>query len=417
MEIDRIGVVGSGTMGSGIAQTAAQNGLEVVLYDISDEIIQKGVETIHGYWDRMVEKERMSPSQREEAAGRLHPATSLEAMGEVDVVVEAAPEDLGLKKRLFRDLDLLTPGRALLATNTSSLSVTVLSAATGRPGQVAGMHFFNPAPLMPLVEVIRGEETLPATTEALRGLAERMGKTPVTAKDVPGFIVNRVARNYYGEALKILGENGATTGDIDAVLEKAGFRMGPFLLMDLIGIDVNFAVTQSVYEANFGEPRFRPHPIQQRMVQQERLGRKAGKGFYRYEYGEAVDRPEPQKVMEELADLADGGVEAAARFLRGHAGAPEAADRVLPRVLGMVMNEAVFTLGYGIADREDIDTAMRLGTNWPEGPLAWAEQVGLEPLLLLMDGLYEAFRQERYRAAPLLRRLVREGEERFPDRV
>src|SRR3972149_7893936 len=283
----RLGVVGAGTMGSGIALTALSAGLSVALCDSSPEALGRA----DAYLRKHLEK-----AGKTKAIDELRLTPLLQDLAGCDVIIEAAPEDLILKQSLFAELDRLGPPPALLSTNTSTLSVTAIASAVGTPGRVAGLHFFNPAPLMPLVEVARGAHSSEATGEALVRLMERLGKTSVVTADTPGFIVNRVARPFYGEALRILGEGTASHDQIDRIVELGGgFRMGPFRLMDLIGIDVNFAATRSMWEQTFGEPRYRPHPIQERMVQEGTPGRKTGRGFYRYDGGqESPDSDVPQ---------------------------------------------------------------------------------------------------------------------------
>jgi 3-hydroxybutyryl-CoA dehydrogenase len=279
----KIGVIGAGTMGAGIAQIAAQAGFETLLYDVSQEFIDRGLERIRDSLRRFAARGKITAAQEKEILARLVGSLKLEDFSASALVIEAAPEKLDLKRDLFRKLEAACPPETLLATNTSSLSVTAIAGATRSPERVLGMHFFNPPPLMALVEVVRGEQTSPAVVERALGLARQMGKTPVTAKDTPGFIVNRIARSFYNEALRILSENQAQVQTVDRVMKGAGgFPMGPFELMDLIGIDVNFAATQSLYEASFHDSRFRPNPIQQRMVEAGTLGRKSGRGFYTY---------------------------------------------------------------------------------------------------------------------------------------
>lgn len=285
--IQRAGVVGAGTMGSGIAQVAAVAGFPVRLYDVGPAILDRALKAIAASVQKGVERGKVSPERAAQALKAVEPTTDLDAFADVDFVIEAVPEVIALKKETFARLDKICPAGAVLATNTSSLSVTELGAATGRADRVGGMHFFNPAPIMALVEVIRGQETSEATMATILEAARAFGKTPVVAKDSPAFIVNRVARAFTSEALRLLGEDAASVEEIDRIMKLGGgFRMGPFELMDLVGIDVNFAVHQSVYEAFFYEPRFRPHPIQRMMVQAGRLGRKAGRGFYDYRQGQ-----------------------------------------------------------------------------------------------------------------------------------
>ncbi len=282
-EITTIGVIGAGTMGAGIAQVGVVAGFRVLLYDPIEAALARGRSRISQGVNRAVERGHLQADAAEEALGRLVVVTRLTEMADARFIIEAAPEDLTLKQRLFTELDGIADPGAVLATNTSSLSITAIAGATTRPKRVIGMHFFNPVPAMSLVEVVAGQRTDPGAVDETMALARRMGKTPVRAKDTPGFVVNRVARPFYLEALRILGEGRVAHDGIDRIIKGAGrFRMGPFELMDLIGIDVNFAVSRSVYEAFFHEPRFRPHPIQQRMVESGLLGRKTGRGFYEY---------------------------------------------------------------------------------------------------------------------------------------
>lgn len=279
----KIGVIGAGIMGAGIGQVAAQAGYDTLLYDVSQEFIDKGLARIRSFVQRARERGRLGPEEETGILARLTPSLALEEFGACALVIEAAPEKLELKRELFQKLDATCGPETLLATNTSSLSVTAIAGATKHPQRVLGMHFFNPPPLMALVELVRGEQTGAATIEKASAIARRMGKTPVAAKDTPGFIVNRVARAFYNEALRVLGDGDADVPTIDRVMKEAGgFPMGPFELMDLIGIDTNYAVTQSLYQSFFHDPRFRPSPIQERMFLAGHLGRKTGKGFYPY---------------------------------------------------------------------------------------------------------------------------------------
>jgi 3-hydroxybutyryl-CoA dehydrogenase len=286
-QFQQIGILGSGTMGAGITQLCAQTGYTVLLYDIEQTFLDKALTNIRQSLQKAVEKGKFPAEKLEEALGKISTHIQLSDLADCDLIIEAVPEDLTLKQTIFRELDACCKPETILASNTSSLSITALGGATKRPQQVAGLHFFNPVPAMKLVEVIRGQRTAEGTLTALTEFSQSLGKTPVQAKDTPGFIVNRVARPFYGEALKMLGEQGSSSAmvkTIDSVMKEAGgFKMGPFELMDLIGIDVNFAVTQSVCQAYFQLSRYRPHPIQQRMVHAGLLGRKTGEGFYQYD--------------------------------------------------------------------------------------------------------------------------------------
>lgn len=272
-------------MGRGIAQASALAGYQVTLYDIADDLLAAALEQISASINDGVRRGKTSDALATAAKAAFTLTTSLEEAAQTGLVIEAAPERLDLKQSIFRQLDAAAPPATILASNTSSLSINALAGATQRGDRFLGLHFFNPAHLMKLVEVISGEDTNAATLAAAEAFVATLGKTGVRCKDTPAFIVNRVARPFYGEAFRLLGEDAADVATIDRLVESLGFRMGPFRLIDLIGCDVNFAVTQSVYDAYFGEPRYRPHPIQQRMVESGRLGRKTGSGFYRYGEG------------------------------------------------------------------------------------------------------------------------------------
>ena len=279
----QIGVVGAGTMGAGIAQVSVQAGFETVVYDVSQEFIDKGLGRIRGFIQRSRERGKLDREEEERILARLSGSLKLEDLSGACLVIEAAPEKMELKREIFQKLDFVCDPESLLATNTSSLSVTAIAAATKRPERVLGTHFFNPPPLMALVEVIQGEQTDPVNIQKAVDIVRRLGKTPVRTKDTPGFIVNRIARPFYNEALRILEEGDVTVENIDRIMKDAGgFRMGPFELMDLIGIDINFTATESLYRAFFHDPRFRPSPIQHRLFLAGQLGRKTGRGFYNY---------------------------------------------------------------------------------------------------------------------------------------
>jgi len=511
-------------MGTGIAQVAAAAGFEVILYDVSLVQLDRAVHTVRGFLQRSVEKGRQSAAEAEATAARLHTITTLGSISGCDVIIEAAPEDLGLKKQIFSELDKVCKPDAILATNTSSLSVTEVGALAAHPARVVGLHFFNPAPLMALVEVVQGKQTADSILERAVDLVRRLGKTPVVVQDTPGFIVNRCARPFYGESLKLLQERVAPPEAIDRICRLgAGFKMGPFEVMDLVGLDVNFAVTQSVFAQYFYDARYRPNTLQQRMVQAGMLGRKSGHGFYRYENGRAPE-PEPAPDAGTLAaagrsalggwsrvlvlgggplpaqvsaagltllagsDPTDAHVvvemsglppaerrellaavagrlrpdalllcdatDATATQLAAVAGRPvigfgalplrtpgalvevaaalgappEALVRaggffnalgrpvqvvadspglVLGRIISCLVNEAAGALQDGIAAPRDIDTAVVLGVNYPQGPLAWGEEVGLPRVLACVETLQAEFGDDRYRPSFNLRQLVR----------
>jgi 3-hydroxybutyryl-CoA dehydrogenase len=392
-EISRLGVLGAGTMGAGIAQIAAEAGLEVLLHDPLPGAVERGRERIGQMLERKVAKQQLSAADRESTLGRIHPAPTIEEVTAAELVVEAIPEDLGLKRDAFRLLDAAAAPETLLATNTSSLSVAAIASATKQPNRVLGMHFFNPVPLMALVEVIAGPLTSAPAVDAGALLARRLGKTPVVAADTPGFIVNRVARPFYLEALRVVGEGSAGVEEVDAAMRGIGFRMGPFELVDAIGLDVNYAVSRSVFEQFFFDPRYRPHPLQRRLVEAGRLGRKAGGGFYQY--------------------AADGTRGAVWPGVMQRAGGPRrqrlGEEQIAARVLAMIVNEAASAVEDGVATPDAIDTAMRLGTNYPSGPLEWGDRIGLGHVVHTLDALHDAVPDGRYRVVPLLRGLAESG--------
>jgi 3-hydroxybutyryl-CoA dehydrogenase len=282
-ETNKIGVLGAGTMGAGIAQVAAQAGFDTLLYDVSQEFIDKGLGRIRGFIEKSRERGKISEAEEKKILSRLRGSLKLEEMRDAALVIEAAPEKFELKREIFQKLDTVCSAETLLATNTSSLSVTAIGGATRKPERTLGLHFFNPPPLMALVEVVQAVHTSGETIQKAVEIVRRFGKTPVVVQDTPGFVVNRIARPFYNEALRILGEGQASVETIDRIMKDAGkFPMGPFELMDLIGNDINFATTESLYLSLFHEPAFRPSPIQHRMVLAGHLGRKSGKGFYDY---------------------------------------------------------------------------------------------------------------------------------------
>ena len=504
-----LGVVGAGTMGAGIAQLGAAAGMRTLLHDRVPEALERGISRAQAGLSKWLEKGRIDES----ATRLLEPAGSLDELAPCDLVIEAAPERAELKRDLFGALSLVCGDDVVLATNTSSIPVTSLASAAARPENVVGMHFFNPPPLMPLLEVIRADQSADEAVEVARATGAAMGKQVIVAADGPGFLVNRCGRPFNGEGLRLLQERVATHEQIDRICRLGGgFRMGPFELMDLVGIDVGFEVARSFEELSFGEPRWRPNPIQARMVAAGRLGRKAGRGYYEYAEDGSYrpDDPEPpspgggdglalallgegpladglrdraRSAGHELRDggpaelvvdagvrreLAGGGeapalpggaplvVLCAATSLaaRGEPGAVgfhllpplhdaklveltrlpttpsfacEAAERffaslgflcewvedapglVLGRIVGQLVNEAAFAIGEGVGSADDVDTGLTLGLSHPRGPVAWSDAVGLDHVLAVLDGLWHERREERYRAAPLVRRAVALG--------
>lgn len=379
-----VGVVGAGTMGTGIAQVASTYGHNVLLYDAYPEQLEESEEGLRSILQRQVEKERMSREEVDGILDRITFTEDLTGFGECGLAIEAVTEDREIKQDVFRRLEGIVPRDSLLATNTSSLSIASISSALKKPGRFLGIHFFNPAPLMPLVELIPGISTGEKVFGEARSLVDSWEKTTVRAKDTPGFIVNRVARPFYGEALRLLEEGVADVPTIDwAMKELGGFRMGPFELMDYIGNDVNYKVTETVFEAFFYDPRFKPSFTQKRMVEAGYLGRKSGRGFY--DYGEGADNPDPTEDK-------------------------ELGEQVLNRILAMLINEAADAVYMNVATVEDVDLAMTRGVNYPKGLLKWADEIGLPEVLDRMSALQVAYREDRYRPNPLLKRKVRNGE-------
>jgi len=283
MVMKTVAVIGAGTMGAGIAQASALAGYQVLLYDVADEVLAQSLDGIHDSIDKGVARGKTEAATAAAAKSALQTTTSLETAAQADLIIEAAPEKLALKRDIFATLDAAAPAHTIFGSNTSSLSINALAGAVNRADRFLGVHFFNPAHIMKLVELIRTDFTSDETVATVRDYVDKLGKTAVLCQDTPAFIVNRVARPFYGEAFRLLGENAADPATIDQLMRSLGFRMGPFELIDLIGCDVNLAVTQSVYDAYFQEPKYRPHPIQRRMVESGRLGRKTGRGFYEYD--------------------------------------------------------------------------------------------------------------------------------------
>jgi 3-hydroxybutyryl-CoA dehydrogenase len=384
-------------MGAGIAQIAALGGYETLLYEIDEKQLERGLEMIRNGMRRGAERGRWTEEQAAEALDRLRTDTLIQLLRDCELVIEAAPEDLDLKRNLFDRLASVCGPETVLATNTSSLSVTAIAAAVPEPERIVGMHFFNPPALMQLVEIVAGDESGEPALELATEVAGGMGRTPIRARDSVGFVANRCVRPFFLESLRMLGDGVAPHDEIDRIVRLgAGLRMGPFELMDLIGIDVNFAVAKSFWEQSFGEPRWRPSPIHERMVASGRLGRKTGRGFYAYEKGEPHRPRDPdtdgaRPIFDEVE-------------LEGIAG-PNA-PAVLTRLGSTIANEACFALGERVASAEDINTAMRLGYNWPIGSLEWGERLGWSRALGVLEELRE-LQGDAYRPAPLLRERAR----------
>lgn len=377
-----VAVIGAGTMGSGIAQVAAQAGHNVVLFDTHKEAVDKALAGLRKTLDKLVEKGKFTAEQADGIHGRITPASDLKDLAGSGLVIEAIIEDLGIKQKLFAELEGILATDAILATNTSSLSVTAIAGSLKYPERMVGLHFFNPAPLLPLVEVVPGLATAPDLAQRCAALMTAWGKAPVIGKDTPGFIVNRVARPFYGEAIRIYEEGIADMPTIDAAMKSVGFKMGPFELMDLIGNDINFTVTKTVWEAFFYDPRYKPSFTQQRQVESGRLGRKTGRGYYSYAEGTTLPAPQVDMVL---------------------------GNSIVERVLAMLINEAADALFWGVASAKDIDLAMTKGVNYPKGLLAWADEQGAAHWLGILETMQQETGEDRYRPSPLLRRMARQG--------
>jgi 3-hydroxybutyryl-CoA dehydrogenase len=368
-----VGVVGAGTMGAGIAQIAALGGYETFIHDADPTAVEAGRERLAGALAKGAERGRWSKADAAAADARIETAPAPADLAGCDLVIEAAPELLDLKRTLFAELAGICGPEAVLASNTSSLRIGDIAVSVPGPERVVGMHFFNPPPLMKLVEIVAAEGSSEEALAAATEVGERMGRTPIRAKDSPGFVANRLARPFTLESLRMLGDEIADAATIDRAVRAEGFRMGPFELLDLIGLDVNLTIARSFF-AQGGEPeRWRPNPIQERLVEEGRLGRKSGEGYYSYPRGE----------MDED-------------------GLPEPPAEIVPRLYAQIANEAAFALEEGVASPADMDTAMRLGFNWPRGPIEIATGLGAKRAVELLDGL-RAARGEAYEAAPQLR--------------
>ena len=383
----KVGVIGSGAMGSGIAQVAATAGHAVVIYDTNKSALEKAKSGLDSTLKKLIEKQKISEQKATEISSLIAYADDLKSFSDCGLIIEAVVENLDVKQKLFSELESIVSDNCVLASNTSSLSITSIASACKKTNRVVGIHFFNPAPLMPLVEIIPGISTDKSMIEISRKLIDSWEKVTVLAKDTPGFIVNRVARSYYGESIRIYEEGIVDFSTIDwALREFGGFKMGPFELMDFIGNDINYKVTETVWEQFFYEPRFKPSFTQKRLFEAKYFGKKSGKGYY--DYSEDAIKPEPQK-NEELG------------------------KQIFNRVIAMLINEAVDALYLNVATKEDLDLAMTKGVNYPKGLLKWGDEIGLQNVLKTLTDLQEEYGEDRYRPCVLLKKMVRENKKFF----
>ncbi len=376
-----IGVIGSGTMGSGIVQLAAVSGCDVIMFDTNETALKTAYVKLKKMLENLAEKGKITPEKANEAVARITIATGIHDFKDCGMVIEAIIEDLAIKKELFKNLEAVCTTTCILATNTSSISVTSIASACKNPSRFIGIHFFNPAPIMPLVEIIPGLATDNGVAQIAIETIQSWGKTTVLAKDTPGFIVNRVARSYYGEAIRIYEEGLADFATIDWVMkEMGGFKMGPFELMDFIGNDVNYKVTETVWQQFFYDARYKPSITQKRLFEAGFWGKKTGKGYY--DYAEGALKPEPVK-NETLG------------------------KQIFMRIMAMLINEAYEALSCQIATRADLETAMTKGVNYPKGLLQWGDDIGLENILKAMESLRSDYNEERYRPSLLLKQKIK----------
>ena len=378
----QIGIIGAGTMGSGIAQVAAQNNHSVILVDSSEHAIARAKSSLEITLTKLVEKGKISNEKSNDIRANISYSQELDSLHNCGLIIEAIVEKLEIKHDLFLKIESLVSDYCIIASNTSSLSIASLGSVLANSNRIIGIHFFNPAPLMPLVEVIPAVQTADEVLNKSVEIIKSWGKVVVVCKDTPGFIVNRVARPFYGEALRIYEEGKADFATIDwAMTEFGGFKMGPFTLMDYIGNDVNYSVTESVFEAFYYDPRFKPSFTQRRHKEAGFYGRKSGRGYY--DYSENAQEVSPKLDV-------------------------ELGKEIFERILAMLINEAIDAVFMQVASPEDIDLAMTKGVNYPKGLLKWADEIGLENILLQLENLFHEFGEDRYRPNPLLRKMVRE---------
>ncbi len=375
----KIGIIGSGTMGAGIAQVAAQAGNNVVVIDTNETVLNKAKHSLQNTLSKLTEKGKLSAEKAASIFSLISWELSINKLNESDLVIEAIVERLDIKQTLFAALEHIVSEQCILASNTSSLSVTSIASACKLPQRVIGIHFFNPAPVMELVEIVPALQTSQDIVTKSIAMIDSWNKKTVRTKDTPGFIVNRIARPFYSEAIRLYDEGVASIETIDHAMKVyGGFRMGPFELMDLIGHDVNYAVTETVWSSFYFDPRYTPSFTQKRLVEAKWFGRKSGRGFY--DYADTAIKHEP-----ELHE--------------------ESAKEICWRVLVMLINEAANALFLHVASKEDIDLAMTKGVNYPKGLLHWADEKGIAACVEKLDALYEEYHEDRYRCSPLLRKM------------
>lgn len=390
MKISKVGIIGAGTMGNGIAQVAATAGCQVKLFDLSEDQLKNAEAALEKILSRLVQKSRIDESEKSRIQQNINYINKLEDLSDSELTIEAIVENLEVKKKVFGELETLVSADCIIASNTSSLSITSIAASLKKPERCIGIHFFNPAPLMKLVEIIPAVQTDDSVTEICVTTIKKWGKITAVAKDTPGFIVNRVARPFYSEALRMYEEGMADIPMLDKIVRQMGFRMGPFELMDFIGHDVNYVVTESVFAAFYFDPRYKPSLTQKRLIEAGWLGRKSGRGFYKFEDGNKIE-PNHDPEMLTGADI----------------------KAIQDRLLVMLINEAADALYLKIATAEDLDNAMTKGVNYPKGLLAWADEKGLDWCLNQLDALYDFYREDRYRCSPLLRSKAAKNENFF----
>jgi 3-hydroxybutyryl-CoA dehydrogenase len=389
MNPSKIAVIGSGTMGSGIAQVAATAGCEVKIFDTNQEALLRSKSSLEKILSRLIEKEKMDEKEKSRIQNNISYAHTLGELSHSDLIIEAIVENLEIKRKLFSDLENYVSPETILASNTSSLSITSIAASCQKPERVIGIHFFNPAPLMQLVEVVPAIQTSEEVLNKILQTISDWKKVVAVAKDTPGFIVNRVARPFYSESLRILEEGFANMETIDNAMKTIGnFKMGPFELMDFIGHDVNYVVTETVFAAFYFDPRYKPSLTQKRLVEAGYLGRKSGRGFYNYA-DNVIARNEAISPSEAIS------------------------KQIFERVLVMLINEAADALFLNIASAKDIDNAMTKGVNYPKGLLAWADEKGINWCVEKLDELYNEYHEDRYRCSPILRRMNKENKTFF----